>query len=278
MALRSRTAEVPGVSLAVVGGGMMGGAIVGRLVRGGVLPGSSITVVEPKAERRREIEAEYGVATASSVTEVAPDTTAVILAVKPQVIETVMPEVATSLPHSLLVSIAAGISTAQLEGHYPAPASVVRVMPNTPALVGQGMSLVSAGSVATSADLELVRALFEPLGRVEVIEEGQQNLGTAISGSGPAYFSLLVAALEDAAVDRGLDRALARSLAVQTMLGTAQLLTETSGDPRDTIRQVSSPGGTTVAALASFSQTGFEQAVSSAVDAAVIRAQELGGS
>jgi pyrroline-5-carboxylate reductase len=196
--------------------------------------------------------------------------------VKPQVIEGVLNDIAAQLGESLVVSIAAGISCARLESLLPAGTAVVRVMPNTPAMVGQGMAVVSGGSEATDAEVESVRTLFAAIGEALVVEERYQNAASAISGSGPAYFALVVDALARAGVAAGLTRQIAQALAVQTMLGTAEMLRQTGLHPEALIDGVTSPGGTTIAALGKLESAGLRAAFDDAVRAAVARAQELG--
>jgi pyrroline-5-carboxylate reductase len=149
-------------------------------------------------------------------------------------------------------------------------------MPNTPALVGEGMALISAGSEATDTDIETVEALFSAVGRVIVIDERYQDAGTAISGSGPAYFALVVDALARAGVAQGLARGTAQELAVQTMLGTARMIQETGMHPEELIDGVASPGGTTIAAIGALESHGVRAAFGTAVSKAVRRAKELG--
>jgi pyrroline-5-carboxylate reductase len=200
----------------------------------------------------------------------------VLLAVKPQVMDSVVREVSGLVEGALVVSIAAGITTARLETLLPQSSRVVRVMPNTPALVGEGMALVSGGSDASERDVAAVAALFSAIGRAVIIDERYQDAGTAISGSGPAYFALVVDALARAGVAEGLPRATAQQLAVQTMLGTARMLQETDMHPEELIDGVASPGGTTIAAINALEAKGVRAAFAKAVSKAVRRARELG--
>jgi len=265
-------------ALVVIGGGMMGTAIVGGLVERGGVSADLVTVVEPNQPKRDDLQKRFGVRTVGSIHEAPAADAVVILAIKPQVMAGILPDVAAHFIAPLVVSIAAGVGTQQIESYFGGPAPVVRVMPNVAALAGEGMSLVSAGQHASGTDVQRAVDIFEPLGKVVTIPESQQNIGTAISGSGPAYFGLLADALADAGVRRGLDPEVARLLAVQTAAGAGKLLGEMAIPPQDLIEQVSSPGGTTVAALGALREAGFEQAVHEAVDAAVLRAEELGGS
>lgn len=264
-------------TLAVIGGGRMGAAIVGGLVASGAVEAGRIVVAEPDEARRTDLARETGVRTVADGRDALADAAVALLAVKPQVIQAVIADLADALAPTLVVSIAAGWSTARIEGLLPAGTAVVRVMPNTPALVGEGVALISAGSETSAAQLELVRALFSSIGTALVIDEKLQDAGTAISGSGPAYVALVVDALARAGVAQGLSRDVAERLAIDTMLGTAVLLKETGMHPSQVIDAVASPGGTTIAALERLEAGGVRAAFADAVSAAVRRSSELGG-
>lgn len=262
--------------LAIIGGGRMGEAIAAGLVSSGTLEPASIAVVEP-AEARRDVFERHGMHTAADGHGIVAVADTVLFAVKPQVIDAVVAHYADDLALStVVVSIAAGITTARLEALLAPGTPVVRVMPNTPAMVGEGMAVVSGGCAATAAHVERVRALFEAVGEAEVLDEPSQDAATAISGSGPAYVALLVDALAEAGAAQGLDRATAERLAVQTFKGTAVMLEKSGISPLELIAGVSSPGGTTVAALEVLDEGGMRRIVASAVEAAVRRAKELG--
>ncbi|TLM98254.1 MAG: pyrroline-5-carboxylate reductase, partial [Actinobacteria bacterium] len=190
-------------TLAVIGGGKMGEAIIGGLVSSAALSSAQIAVAEPSAERREDLAERFGVRVSADGRDVVPGAAAVLLAVKPQVMDGVVSSLADLVGGAIVVSIAAGITTARLESLLPAGTAVVRVMPNTPALVGSGVALVSGGSDASAEQVELVRALFGAIGTALVLEEKLQDAGTAISGSGPAYFALVVDALARAGVAQG---------------------------------------------------------------------------
>jgi pyrroline-5-carboxylate reductase len=262
-------------TLAVIGGGRMGEAIIGGLIAANAMDAAQITVAEPSELRRADLAADYGVCGVASATEALP-AQIVILAVKPQVIDSVVDEIAGQLTGSLAVSIAAGVSCLRLEARMPEGVAVVRVMPNTPALVGAGMAVVSGGSEATAEQVELVRSLFEHLGEALVLDERFQDAATAISGSGPAYFALVIDALARAGVMQGLTREIAQTLAVQTMRGTAHLIDEGDLHPEALIDGVASPGGTTIAAIEVLEARAVRSAFADAVAAGVRRAKELG--
>lgn len=254
----------------------MGEAIIGGLLDAGATQVGLVTVADPNADRREALAATMGVRTVETGESAIEGADIVVLAVKPQVMDAVVAGLSERLAGKVVVSIAAGITCARLESLLPAGVPVVRVMPNTPALVGQGMALVSGGSEATAEQVDVVRGLFSTIGRAQVIDERYQDAGTAISGSGPAYFALVIDALSRAGVAQGLSRDVAQALAVQTMLGTAVMLDQTGMHPEQLIDGVTSPGGTTIAAVEALEAGGVRSAFVTAVRAAVSRAKELG--
>ncbi len=263
-------------TLAVIGGGRMGEAIVAGLLGAGALTADQVVVAEPVAQRRAELAGALGVSAVPSGVEALAGATAVLLAVKPQVMDSVVRELSDHVGDAVVISIAAGITCARIESLLPEGSRVVRVMPNTPALVGEGMALVSGGSEASQEDVGSAADLFSAIGRSIVIEERHQDAGTAISGSGPAYFALVIDALARAGVAEGLARDTAQELAVQTMLGTARMLEQTGMHPEELIDGVASPGGTTIAAINALEAKGVRAAFAKAVSKAVHRARELG--
>lgn len=263
-------------TLAVIGGGRMGEAILNGLLAAGALEAASIVVAEPVAQRREALAASHGVRCVEDASQAASEGDIVLIAVKPQVIDSVVDSIAGAVGSALVISIAAGITCARLESHLPAGTAVVRVMPNTPAMVGQGMSVVSGGAEASLEQVDLARELFSLVGSAVVIDERYQDAATAISGSGPAYVAMFVDALARAGVAQGLSRELAQELAVQTVRGTADLLEHSGMHPEQLVDGVASPGGTTIAAIGELERGGFRAAISSAVSAAVRRSKELG--
>jgi pyrroline-5-carboxylate reductase len=203
-----------------------------------------------------------------------------LVAVKPQDIGTLLGALAPHVDPArhLVVSVAAGIPTARIEAALPAGTPVVRVMPNTPALVDEGMSVLSAGSHAGEGHLDEAEALLSPVGRVRRVPESQQDAVTALSGSGPAYFFYLVEAMVDAGILLGLPRALAADLIVQTALGAAVMLRDSGEHPVQLREAVTSPGGTTIAAIRELERHGVRAALIAAIEAAHTRSVELGGS
>jgi pyrroline-5-carboxylate reductase len=254
----------------------MGEAIIGGLMGAGVVPAEKITVVEPDPARRQVLSESLRVACIESIQIAPTDADLVLVAVKPQIIDSVISAISARAARAVVISIAAGVTTGRLEALLPEGTPVVRVMPNTPALVGSGMAVVSGGSAADAAQVETVRAMFAEIGEALIIDERYQDAATAISGSGPAYFALIVDSLARAGVRQGLTREVAEMLAVQTMRGTAELIERTGQHPQAVIDAVASPGGTTIAALEAMQREGLPTALADGVAAAVKRSKELG--
>jgi pyrroline-5-carboxylate reductase len=262
--------------LAIVGGGRMGEAVAAGLVRAGVLEPHDIVIAEPDQQKREHLVAAHGVSAVSEGVRALEGADVAIIAVKPQVIDDVLCALAPAVGDALVVSIAGGVTCARIESFLHAGARVVRVMPNTPALVGAGMSIVSGGTEAGERDVAIVEALFGAVGDVVVLPEAHQDACTAISGCGPAYMALFIDALARAGVREGLSRDLAERLALQTMRGTVELIEATGQHPEAIIDAVSSPGGSTIAAVTELEERGVRAAIASAVRAAVVRSRELG--
>ncbi|GGD20336.1 pyrroline-5-carboxylate reductase [Nocardioides daphniae] len=262
---------------AILGAGAMGESVLAGLIRAG-RPLDSLLVGEKREARARELTEKHGIAVVDNVTA-AQQADTLVVAVKPQVVAAVLTEVADSLrPGQIVISLAAGVTIATLEGLVPAGVVVIRVMPNTPALVGAGMSVMSPGSAATDDALAEAESLLSACGRVLTLPEKQIDAVTAISGSGPAYVFLVAEALIESGVHLGLPRDVATELAVQTLLGSATMLSETGTHPTLLREQVTSPGGTTAAALGQLEQHGLRAAFVAATAAARDRSVELAGS
>jgi pyrroline-5-carboxylate reductase len=259
--------------LSIVGGGVMGEAILSRLISSNVYLPSNVCVSDPSQERRDILAKKYGVQVTPN-NLVAADAEIMLLAVKPQSLNAAAIGLANA-PADCIVSILAGVTLAQLEVMFPAK-SIIRAMPNTPAQVGAGVTAIAPNASVTIAQLEAVRKIFEAIGTVVEVAESLMNAVTGLSGSGPAYVALMVEAMADGGVAAGLPRAIAMQLATQTVLGTAQLLSETKLHPAQLKDQVTSPAGTTIAAIAQLEKAGFRSAMIEAVLAATRRADELG--
>ena len=267
----------------------MGEALLSRLIAQKVYLPSEILVSDPQPQRRQFLTETYGIGTTASNLEVAAATEVLFLAIKPQVFETVAlelsvgvdrpqdhnGEIANPKSEAVIVSILAGVPLSKLEPAFPGQA-VLRVMPNTPATVGAGMSAIAPGKLVQPAHLELVKRIFEAVGEVVEVPESMLDAVTGLSGSGPGYVAILIEALTDGGVCAGLPRAIASQLALQTVFGTAKLLQETGMHPAELKDRVTSPGGTTIAGIATLESNGFRSALIEAVKAACLRSQELG--
>ena len=264
-------------TIGFVGAGNMAEALIRGLVQGRVVPPSSIVASGPRGERLDELTTTYGIVTTADNVEVARRAQILVLSVKPQILERVVHEIATHVqPGALIVSIAAGVDTATIEGQLPTGARVVRAMPNTPALVRAGATAISRGAHATEADLAEARLVFDAVGFTVVLDESQLDAVTGLSGSGPAYIFLIIEAMADAGVKVGLSRRNAQRLAAQTVMGSAKLLIDTDEHPGRLKDMVTSPGGTAIAGLHTLEQGGLRTTLINAVETATKRARELG--
>lgn len=262
--------------VAVMGGGVMGEALLGALLTAGWSP-EQVEVTEHATARADELARRYAVRTGASNADAAARADVVLVAVKPNVVGAVLEEIAPALRGGALVaSVAAGLPIAFYEQRLPAGTPVVRVMPNTPAVVGKGASAIAAGTHATEGHLVLVEKLLAATGLVVRVAEKDLDAVTAISGSGPAYAFYLVDAMAEAGVLLGLTRDLATRLAVATVEGAAALAAQSGDHPVVLRERVSSPGGTTVAAVAELDAHGVRAGVVAAARAAAERSRELG--
>jgi len=263
------------MTVAIIGAGVMGETLLSGLIRGG-RDAADLLVGEKRPERAAELREKYGVRVVAN-TEAATAQT-VVLVVKPQDMADVLTEIAPQLhPGQLLISLAAGIPTRAIEKHIPDGVAVVRVMPNTPALVDEGMAAISAGSHCDDEHLATAEDLLSTTGRVVRVPEKQQDAVTAISGSGPAYLFFVVEAMIEAGVHLGLPRSTATELVVQTVVGSAKLLRETGEHPTVLREQVTSPGGTTAAAIRELESHRVRAAFMTAMEAARNRSHDLAG-
>ncbi len=255
-----------------IGGGNMAEALIQGMIEKGK---RNIMVSDPSAERRQHLEQRYGISSTESNTEVAGNCTIIVLAVKPQNMSAVADEISETVTEDkTVVSIAAGITLPWLESRFSSK-RIIRVMPNTPALVQKGMTVMSLCECFSDRDITAVRDIFMSVGEVITLPEKYMNAVTALSGSGPGFFALFVEAMMQAGEAMGLDSDTARTLAVQTAIGTTGLL-ESGMEPSRLREMVTSPGGTTEAGITSFKENKFMNLVSNAVCAARDRADELG--
>ena len=261
-----------------IGCGAMARALCKGLISAGV-PIANLRGADLDAAQRASFEDELGVRTTSDNTQLVADSEIVVLCVKPGVVAGVLGDLsADAIPaQKLWISIAAGVRIASLEATLGPGSRIVRVMPNTPALVGEGASVSCANSQATAEDRAAVEALFGAVGTIwEAPAEQMLDAVTGLSGSGPAYVFLFLEALGDAGVRQGLPRDVAYKLAFQTVLGAARLAIESGRHPAELKDQVTSPGGTTIAGLAALDEGGFREVLARAVAAATRRSVELG--
>ncbi|MBF0293878.1 MAG: pyrroline-5-carboxylate reductase [Magnetococcales bacterium] len=265
-------------NIAFIGGGAMAQAMIKGLLNAG-MPRERIRVAEPHAGQRQTLLDRCGINAAAGNLEVMAGAEVVILAVKPGVVPVVLQEIAAHLaPAALVISIAAGVTLATLAEAAPNGQPLVRVMPNTPALVGAGISAMICAPDTPREQRELAKAILASIGLVEELDsEGLMDGVTALSGSGPAYVYLMAEALSDGGVACGLPRGLADRLAVQTLLGSAAMLQKSGQHPGVLKNQVTSPSGTTIAGLEALEQGGVRGALMAAVKAAWQRSRELSG-
>ena len=262
------------MTVAIIGAGVMGESLLSGLIRGGHEI-ADLVVGEKRRERAVELREQYGVEVLANIDAAARADT-VALVVKPQDMGEVLTEIAPHLRRGqVLISLAAGITTDYIERHIPDGIAVVRVMPNTPALVDEGMAAISPGSHCDDDHLAEAEALMRSVGKVVRVPERQQDAVTAISGSGPAYIYFVVESMIEAGVHLGLPRATAHELVLQTVVGSAAMIRETGTHPVVLREQVTSPGGTTAAALRELEVHKVRAAFLAAIEAARDRSRAL---
>lgn len=254
----------------------MAEAIIGGLLSGQVCLAKSMWATDPVAERRDRLKSQFGIRVGSANREAVSWADVIVLSVKPQTLPAVLNELGTSPTHALVISIVAGATIRTIIEQTGEATRVVRAMPNTPALVREGMTALAMGAGISDDDVRLVRTIFEAVGLVVSVEERLMDAVTGLSGSGPAYVFQAIEALADGGVLMGLPRHTAELLAAQTVLGAARLVLESGEHPAQLKDRVASPGGTTIAGLHQLEQGGFRAALMAAVEAATTRSKELG--
>ena len=260
--------------VAVIGAGKIGELVLSGLLRAG-WPADKLLATARRPARAEELAARYGVRVVDNATAAA-EADVLAIAVKPQDAGTLLDEVGPKIPaDKLVISLCAGLPTEFFARRLSEGTPVIRVMTNTPALVDQAMSAISAGSHATGEHLALAEEMFTPLGRTVRVPESQQDAVTALSGSGPAYFYLLVEAMIDAGILLGLPRQVAHDLIVQTAIGSAVMLRDSGEHPVKLREAVTSPAGTTISAIRELENHGVRAALLAALEAARDRAREL---
>jgi pyrroline-5-carboxylate reductase len=269
--------SIKGKRVGFIGGGNMGEALIRGLVGAKVVPAELIVATDVRAERTKHLAEQYGIGAHDDNARCVRDADVVILAVKPQIMADVLREIAPAVtPRHLLISIAAGVATPTIRAGLGKDARIIRVMPNTPALVLQGAAAIAKGKGLERDDLAIAAEIFGAVGRVVVLDEELMDAVTGLSGSGPAYVAIVIESLADGGVKMGLDRATAMILATQTVLGSAQLLSETGMHPGALKDMVSSPGGTTIAGISALEEGGLRTTFIRAVERATQRSRELG--
>jgi pyrroline-5-carboxylate reductase len=263
--------------IGMLGAGNMAGALIRGLLASKSVTKEQIVASDVRVDHLQELQVQYGIKTFTDNRQLAAVSNLVVLAVKPQVVDRVLDQMADAFtPDTLLVSIAAGVPIRSLEARLPEHVRVMRAMPNTAAIALAGATGIAPGSRATPADVEVTKALFEAIGRAVVLDESLIDAVTGLSGSGPAYVMVIIEALADGGVKVGLHRDTALLLAAQTVYGSAKLLLETGEHPGRLKDMVTSPGGTAIAGLHTLETGGIRRTLIDAVDTATKRAVELG--
>ncbi len=264
-------------TIGFLGAGNMAEALMRGLLRGGHADAAQVLASGPRAERAEELRTRWGIKATTSNLELVDQADIVVLAVKPQIMRKVLDEISERLrPDALVISVAAGVPIAAIEGRLRPGTRVIRTMPNTPALVDAGATAIARGGHATDADLAVAKRIFDAVGITVTLDESQLDAVTGLSGSGPAYIFLILEALSDAGVKVGLSRRTAQLLAAQTVLGSAKLLIETNEHPGRLKDMVTSPGGTAITGLHVLEHGGVRTTLIDAVEAATKRSHELG--
>lgn len=262
-----------------IGAGRMATALARGFIKSGVTTPENVVASDVSETARTQFESTTNAATVPTNREAIADRTIIVLAVKPQHMHEALQEIAGDVTAShLIVSIAAGVTLAAMSRELGDDCRLVRVMPNTPCLVGQGASAFARGGASTLEDAATVLELFQTVGLAVEVAESQLDAVTGLSGSGPAYAFQVIEALSDGGVRVGLARDVATRLAAQTLLGAAQMVLETGAHPGELKDAVTSPGGTTIAGLHALERGGLRATLMDAVEAATRRSKELGGS
>ncbi|MGB9661336.1 MAG: pyrroline-5-carboxylate reductase [Moorellaceae bacterium] len=261
-------------SIGFIGAGAMGGALIAGVISSGLVSPDKIIVYDVRSERLDQLQNKYGLRGAPDGKQVLQEADIIILAVKPQVMAEAVKGLVFRSSH-LVISVAAGITLRQLEKWIGAGVPIIRAVPNTPALVGEGLTALAGNLEVTVDQMEAALAIFRSVGQALVLPEEQLNAVTGLSGSGPAYGYLVIEALADGGVRCGLPRDVALRLAAQTLLGAARMVMVTGEHPAVLKNQVTSPGGTTIAGLEVLEQRAVRGALMEAVRVGTQRAKEL---
>lgn len=269
--------SIKGKRVGFLGAGNMGEALIRGLCQAGLVPAADVLASDPRGDQIARLRSQYGITPVADNAALVRAADVIVLAVKPQIMAGVLREVAEHVDAArLVISVAAGVSTATLRGHLPKARRLIRVMPNTPALVREGVTAIARAEGLAPGDLETAQELFGAVGRSVVLDESAMDAVTGLSGSGPAYVAIVIESLADGGVKMGLDRATALTLAAQTVLGSARLILETGTHPGQLKDMVASPGGTTIAGIAALEDAAVRRAFIAAVERATQRSRELG--
>jgi pyrroline-5-carboxylate reductase len=267
-----------GKKIAIIGGGKMGSVLAQGLISRKIIPANQITVTDIDAARIDYLHSSLNLQVSSDNKKTVRSADIIILAVKPQSMAATLEEISSAVNKSkVVISIAAGIPAVFIEKLLPAGTRVLRVMPNVPAIVGEGAAAIARGNLATASDAELTLAIFNSVGIAVEVDEKLMDAVTGLSGSGPAYCFLMIEALADGGVQMGLPRELALKLAAQTMLGSTRLYLQSDKHPAQLKDMVTSPGGTTAAGLKALEAGKIRATLMAAVEAATNRSKELAG-
>ena len=265
------------MKIGFVGAGNMGQAILKGLINSGISQNNLVAITKT-ADSSKKIATDFKVHASNKIEDI-KDCDVVFIGVKPQNINEVLPEIKKSLKdNALLISLAVGIKTENLEKSFENKVKVIRAMPNTPALVGKGVTGLAKGKNATDVDLEIAQKLFSSVGKVVVVDENLIDVVAAASGSGPAYYFYVTEAITQAAIELGLSKEIAEVLVNNTFIGSAQLFENSSETVSELRNKVTSPKGTTLAALENLDQNNFKEIWKQALQAAIKRAQEISNS
>jgi pyrroline-5-carboxylate reductase len=263
--------------LGIIGGGNMGEALIAGVLQSGLLSPEEVRFFEPRIDRRDFLRDKYRVPSAKSNEDLVSDCPIIILAVKPQSVPEVLPEISRRLTRDhLLISICAGVPLDYLQSFCAVPVRMVRAMPNTPALILKGATALAPTPKAQAEDLSTAEAIFQAVGITAVVKESLMDAVTGLSGSGPAFVFAVIEALAAGGVKEGLSQEAALALTTQTVLGAAHLIQSTGKHPATLRDQVCTPGGTTIAGLYAMEEGGFRLALMNAVISATRRSKELG--
>ena len=261
---------------AVIGTGNMGGAIVGGIVKSGLVRLENLVVTDKNTESAESIANKYGIKAAQTNTEAVQNADYVILAVKPNILKSVLEEISDKIfKDTIVISNAAGKNIEFIENAIGGDKKIVRVMPNTPALYGAGMAGISVNKNVSESETEEVLSMYRSFGKAEAVPESLMDIVTGVSGSGPAYVFMFIEAMADAAVRGGMPRSQAYVFAAQTVLGSAKMVLDSGKHPGELKDMVCSPGGTTIEAVSVLEEKGMRSAVMSAIKACAEKSAKL---